>query len=138
MPTNDQYENGGASGAGDYAKAGGNIAALSVDQIKNGKFGFWSDMAKQITAVSISGTPVTTGTNNVAYTGFTATASGGVTSYTYALVGTWPTGISVNTSTGAVSGTPTQSGAFPDLSVSVTDAWGQTDQLDTFTLTISA
>lgn len=138
MPTNDQFKQGGAGSIGDLAKAGGNVTALSIDAIKNGKLGFWSDLAKKVSAVEITGTPVTTGTISVAYDGFTATASSGVESYTYALVGTWPAGITVSSTTGAVSGTPTESGAFTDLSVSVTDAWNQTAQLDTFTLTISA
>lgn len=89
-------------------------------------------------AVGISGTPVTTATNGRAYTGFTASASGGTAPITYALVGTWPTGVSVNSSTGAVTGTPTQTGSFTSLSVSATDVYGSTASLNTFTMTVAA
>jgi hypothetical protein len=84
----------------------------------------------------IGGTPVTTATQGVAYSGFTASASGGATPYTFSLVGSWPTGISINSSTGAVSGTPTASGTFASLSVRVTDNLGATADLATFTLTV--
>jgi hypothetical protein len=87
--------------------------------------------------LSISGSPVTSATQGSAYGGFTATASGGTAPYTYSLVGTWPTGISVNSSTGAVSGTPTNSGTFTGLSVRVTDNVSATADLSTFTLTVS-
>jgi hypothetical protein len=86
--------------------------------------------------LSISGSPVTSATQGSAYGGFIATASGGTAPYTYSLVGTWPTGISVNSSTGAVAGTPTNSGTFTGLSVRVTDNVSATADLATFTLTV--
>jgi hypothetical protein len=63
---------------------------------------------------------------------------GGAAPLVYALVGTWPTGISVNSSTGAVSGTPTNAGTFNNLSVKVTDADSEVSQLPTFTLVVAA
>src|SRR5262245_36395274 len=62
--------------------------------------------------LGISGTPVTTGTENEhgvgsTYAGFTVTASGGTAPYTYSVAsGALPSGITLNSSTGAVSGTP--------------------------------
>ena len=62
--------------------------------------------------LAISGTPVTTGTEyehgvGSTYAGFTVTASGGATPYTYSIAsGALPAGITLNSSTGAVSGTP--------------------------------
>jgi uncharacterized protein YhjY with autotransporter beta-barrel domain len=58
---------------------------------------------------------------NVAYSQqFTVT--GGLAPYTYALAsGAWPAGISLNASTGLLSGTPTAVGNFP-VTVRVTDA----------------
>jgi hypothetical protein len=88
-------------------------------------------------ALSISGTPVTSATQNTAYPGFTVSASGGALPYTYSLVGSWPTGISINSSTGAISGTPSVNGTFASLSVRVTDGLSHTADLPTFTLTVS-
>ncbi|TCN30355.1 putative Ig domain-containing protein [Sinorhizobium americanum] len=86
----------------------------------------------------ISGAPATTATDEQPYAGFDASASGGVAPYSYSLVGTWPAGISINSSTGAVSGTPTEAGSFASLSVRVTDAETDTADLDSFTLVVSA
>jgi hypothetical protein len=94
--------------------------------------------AAVVAALSISGTPVLTATEGAAYAGFTATASGGETPYTYSLVGTWPAGITVNSSSGAVSGTPTESGSFTGLSVRVTDNNSDTADLDTFSVEVQA
>ncbi|MCF7751004.1 putative Ig domain-containing protein [Bacillus subtilis subsp. subtilis] len=51
----------------------------------------------------------------------TFSATGGVASYAYALVGDLPAGLSFNASTGVLSGTPAQGGAFA-ITVSATDA----------------
>src|SRR4029078_7167961 len=45
-------------------------------------------------------------------------------SYTFALVGSWPTGVSIDSSTGVVSGTPTVDGTFGSLNIKVTDGDG--------------
>lgn len=87
--------------------------------------------------LAIAGTPVLTATEDSAYTGFTATASGGTPAYTYSLVGSWPAGITINSSSGAVSGTPTLAGTYASLSVRVTDALLATADLSTFTITVS-
>jgi len=89
-------------------------------------------------ALAISGTPVLTATEDTAYAGFTASATGGVTPYVFSLQGTWPAGISIDSGTGVVSGTPTESGSFASLSVRVTDDEGSTDDLATFTLEVAA
>lgn len=55
----------------------------------------------------------------------TVSASGGTSPYTYAVAaGTLPTGLSLNTSTGAVTGTPTVAGAY-DFTIGATDAASQ-------------
>lgn len=60
------------------------------------------------------------GTENTAYSG-SATASGGTAPYTYSVFsGALPTGLSLNASTGAVTGTPTTPGTFTFV-IRVTD-----------------
>jgi hypothetical protein len=59
-----------------------------------------------VRVLSLSGTPITTATEDIAYTGFTVTA----------VAGTLPCGISINSSSGAVSGTPPTPGSYPNLS----------------------
>ncbi len=56
----------------------------------------------------------------------TVAAVGGVTPYTWAATGL-PAGLSINTGTGAISGTPTASGAF-SVVVTVTDSGGEVVQ----------
>lgn len=65
------------------------------------------------------------GSPGVAYSG-TVSASGGHTPYTYSVLsGTFPSGISLNASTGAISGTTSSSGSYSGT-FRVTDAGGKT------------
>lgn len=97
------------------------------------------------TPLGISGTPVTTGAEyehgvGSSYVGFTATASGGTAPYTYSVfAGTLPSGITLNSSTGAVSGTPAfeSAGVYSGIVIRVTDNVGATADLASFTLTIT-
>ncbi len=67
------------------------------------------------------------GTPGVAYSA-SVIATGGTTPYTWSIVtGALPTGLILNSSTGAITGTPTATGTF-GFTVQVTDALGQTDQ----------
>jgi hypothetical protein len=97
--------------------------------------------AKAVTpaaTLAISGTPVTSATHNVPYAGFTVGATGGWAPYLFNLVaGNWPHGVSLNARTGLVSGTPTQTGTFAGLVVQVTDLYGLTANLASFTLTVA-
>jgi hypothetical protein len=125
----------------DLARMGGDVVAGFTDATLALSGPSWiSDAARMganIVSPTISGTPVDEGQDAVAYEGFTVTASGGSTPYTYALVGTWPTGLEIDDETGAVSGTPTEDGVFTGLSVSATDDAGEVVQIATFTLTIA-
>lgn len=89
-------------------------------------------------ALSISGTPVTSATQNAPYTGFTVSAAGGTSPYVFSVFsGSLPAGITLNTSTGVVSGTPTGAGTFASIIIRVTDAVGTTKNLAAFTLTVA-
>ncbi len=66
---------------------------------------------------------VNTGDVGVPFNSGPMTVTGGVPPYTFSIIGTLPAGLTLNTSTGAVTGTPTASGTF---TVEVTDAAGAT------------
>ena len=139
---NEKFKNGGASSIGDLARIGGDIeTSMSSESLKSCGAGFWSDLARMggnVIALAISGTPVAEATQGAPYAGFTVTARGGKSPFAYSLVGTWPAGLSVDADTGAVSGTPTESGTFEGLSVRATDSLGATADIDAFTLTVAA
>ncbi|MFZ2281454.1 MAG: putative Ig domain-containing protein, partial [Prosthecobacter sp.] len=84
--------------------------------------------------ISLSPTTPATGTVGVSYSQ-TVTASGGSSAYTYAVVsGTLPAGLSLNTSTGVVSGTPS-SQTSGNVTIRATDANGcQGTQAMTFAM----
>ncbi|MEU5692378.1 fibronectin type III domain-containing protein [Actinosynnema sp. NPDC020468] len=66
-----------------------------------------------------------------------ATVTGGTAPYTWAVTaGSLPPGLTLNTSTGLVSGTPTAAGSYP-VTLQVTDAFNQTSG-KTATITIAA
>lgn len=68
--------------------------------------------AFDVTAALSIGKSFADGTENTAYSG-SATASGGAAPYTYSVQsGALPTGLSLNSSTGAVTGTPTTPGTY--------------------------
>lgn len=139
---NDALKGSGPSFIGDLARMGGDVeGSMTQAMLKGSGPSFPADLARMgggIVGPEISGTPVLTATENSAYDGFTVSAVGGATPYVFALVGTWPTGISINSGTGAVSGTPTEDGTFADLSVKVTDADSEESQLPAFALTVEA
>jgi hypothetical protein len=89
--------------------------------------------------VTTQAVPNTTGTVNQVLGSFTpVTAAGGVQPYSYALSGgSLPTGLTFNTSTGQISGTPTSTLATTAFTVTVTDAIAQVSAKN-FNLTIQA
>jgi hypothetical protein len=90
------------------------------------------------TLLTITTTSLPPGTITHAYS-ITVAATGGTPSYTWTATGL-PAGLSINSSTGAISGTPTTSGTFP-VTVTVTDSGGpsngQTAQAN-YNLTINS
>lgn len=100
--------------------------------------GFCSPKAVSSGSLACSYTPVTTGTQGTAYTGATPSASGGTPGYTYSETGTLPGGLTISSSTGVISGTPTANGSFPSIQVVVTDSLSNTANCgSSFTLVIS-
>ncbi|MBV4357603.1 MBG domain-containing protein [Pinibacter aurantiacus] len=72
--------------------------------------------------ISVSPTTLPAGDQNVAYTATTVTASGGTSPYSYAVTsGTLPAGLTLNPTTGILSGTPTASGPSV-FTITATDA----------------
>ncbi|MGO9338732.1 MAG: putative Ig domain-containing protein, partial [Terracidiphilus sp.] len=74
-----------------------------------------------IAGPSLSCTAVTSGEVGVSFNSGAPTVTGGMAPYTFSVVGTLPAGLTLNTSTGAVTGTPTAPGSF---SIQVKDANG--------------
>ena len=73
--------------------------------------------------LSVTCPATTMGPLGVAFNSGPMTVTGGTAPYVYSIVGTLPSGLTLNTSTGAVTGTPTVAGTF---SIEVTDANGTT------------
>ncbi|AMP09949.1 autotransporter beta-domain protein [Collimonas arenae] len=88
-----------------------------------GPFSATGSYTLQISAPVISFTPASTPGGTVAQSySATLSASGGVGPYSYAVTaGALPTGVSLNASSGALSGTPTAAGSF-NFTVRATDA----------------
>lgn len=88
--------------------------------------------------LTVSGDPVLTATQSVAYAGFSLVAAGGTEPYRYALIhGDLPDGVAVNADTGAVAGTPTETGSFA-ATLGVRDTYNKVALLPTFTLVVTA
>src|SRR6185436_7853673 len=76
-----------------------------------------------VAAPALSCVAATTGQVGVAYSS-SLVATGGVAPYTYSIVaGSLPTGLTLNSSTGAITGTPTTAGSFP-FTAKVVDSRG--------------
>lgn len=86
-------------------------------------------------ALAISGEPAATA--GPSPYSFTPAVSGGVPVYTFALAGALPSGLSFNTATGAIMGTPTADGAAFGLSITATDQVGATSTLGPFSIAVS-
>ena len=72
-------------------------------------------------ALTCPASGASTGEVGVAFNSPAMTVTGGVSPYTFSVVGTLPAGLTLNTSNGAISGTPTASGTF---TIQVKDASG--------------
>lgn len=91
-------------------------------------------------ALAIGGAPNTTTSIGASYV-FTPDTSGGIPGYTYALTGTLPAGLSFNTATGAITGTPTTAQTKNGLDITVSDSHSpnpNTASLGAFSITVAA
>ncbi len=87
--------------------------------------------------ITVTNPGVTTGTVDAAFSQtFTQTGVGTHTPITWTKTGTLPSGITLNSSTGVLSGTPGQPGSFP-ITVTATDANGCSGTSATYTLVIA-
>ncbi len=88
--------------------------------------------------LSLSTTSLPEGFKGIAYS-TSLQANGGVTPYTWSqAAGTLPTGLRLNTSAGAISGTPTQTTLNTTATFQVTDAKNNTASTSRLTITIAA
>ncbi len=90
------------------------------------------------TAPTITGTPVTTATVGSAYSFTPSGVDANGDTLTYSYTGTLPTGLTMNTATGRISGTPTVAGAYSNIVVRVTDTSSASASLAPFTITVSS
>jgi hypothetical protein len=93
---------------------------------------FAINIINDIPAVQMTCSAVTTGTVGVPFSSAPASTAGGVPPYTFSVGGTLPPGLTLNASTGAVTGTPTAAGTF---TIVVTDAHGVAGNSCTLTIT---
>lgn len=76
----------------------------------------------------------------IVWSGSAAAASGGTAPYTYSIsAGSLPTGLSISSTTGAITGTPTVAGTYAGIKIRVTDSAGTPATADTnaFTITVT-
>lgn len=88
--------------------------------------------------LTLTGSPVTTGQVGIAYSSWSVGVSGGSTPYVFFdLFNRLPPGLSVNPSSGLISGTPTTAGVYADILIRVNDSDGGLANFATFTITIA-
>ena len=126
--------NAATGGNGVYAYGASSVFPTQTWNSAN----YWVDVVFQPgapAALTITTTSLPNGTVGSAYSA-TLAASGGTPPYTWSLSGSLlPAGLTLNASTGAITGTPTTTGTFP-LTVQV--AAGAQSATKAFTITIAA
>ena len=118
-----------------------NIVVKATDT--NGCFGVGTTYTLTVTCATITvahnpAGPFPAGTFNVAYpAGHSVVASGGGGSYTYAITaGGLPTSMSFNTSNGAITGTPSQTGTFT-FTITATDTASNCTGSQSFSIAVN-
>ncbi len=104
----------------------------SGDHHSSGPILFALNIINDIPAPQVTCSPVTTGSVGVPFSSVPLGSSGGVPPYTFSVTsGSLPPGLSLNASTGAVTGTPTAPGTF---TITITDAHGVSGNSCTITI----
>lgn len=109
---------GTATIAGTTSVPGSFPITVSVQDTDRNRISKTFTLVVQSLPLTISGT-APSGTQGVSYS-YTFSATGGVSPYTWSTSGSVPPGLSINSSTGVLSGTPTAGGSY-SFSVLVTD-----------------
>ena len=87
--------------------------------------------------ISIPALTATVAMSSYATAGFFGDPDAGDTA-AYSAIGSWPAGVTVNSGSGAISGTPTTPGSYTGLQVRRTDSGALTIDSNTFTITVAA
>jgi hypothetical protein len=123
LPTGLTLSSAGVLSGTDSAAAQAGSYSFTVTTTDANSFTGTRSYTLVINAPTISLSALTNPTGEATYAQ-SATASGGQASYTYAITaGSLPTGLSLNTSTGAISGTSSGPGTFA-FTITATDAHG--------------
>ncbi len=88
-------------------------------------------------AITFGAAPTATATDGVAYSS-SLSASGGAGALTYAItLGSLPTGLTLNTSTGAITGSPTGTAQAYNFTAQASDNFGDTPATQAYSITVS-
>jgi nitrite reductase/ring-hydroxylating ferredoxin subunit len=142
LPTGMSFNttSGAMSGTPTVARASTTFTVTVTDDAAASSFQTFA-LTVNTALLTTQAVPTKVGTEGAPILAFTpVTTSGGTTPYAYALSGggdSLPTGMSFNTTTGAMSGTPTVARATTTFTVTVTDAAGATSG-KTFDLTVNS
>jgi len=88
--------------------------------------------------LTVAGSPDTTGQVEVSYSAQFSASGGSATGYSFSSAGAaLPDGLTLNSSTGVLSGAPTTTGTFSGLVIQVSDSAANTAVSNAFTITVS-
>lgn len=125
---------GGGDDSSTNFRNSASIGQLSgVDQVSTSYTMASGFQAGQVVPPTISGTPSTTSAVGIAYS-FTPTATN---AYRFSITGGMPPGLNFNTTTGALSGTPTTVGTYGNIIITATNVGGSVS-LPAFSITFHA
>lgn len=111
---------------------------IAAEYLNVGAPGSFYDIGSELVAINIAGTPVISAVLGTAYGGFTVSAVGGVAPIVFSVhAGSLPGGLSLNTGTGVVSGSPTAEETQSGIVIRATDVNGAFADLTPFAITVT-